>query len=621
MAIDIKTFRTDFIREVKDLAEENESHPTVTFINRMLLRFSDQLGMPTDIDHCYVDRRRQGKFKRMRLDAGSYDPTTMEANLFLADFNEDAVKTLGREDILDKVKSLVNFYVNACLGVFPPQASGPEANLANLLKRNRSVLNRLRLFILTTDKLSDRIKEIDLPAVTVEGNDLKIKLEVIDIERIYNNLEGPEEFTIETSAFGYPPIPCVKANISTDAYETYLAIVPGGFLATIYKEYGGKLLKANVRSFLNMTGSVNKGIRDTIKNEPQRFFAYNNGIATTAKNVEFVNTDCGLAMKSFTGLQIINGGQTTASLALVSVKERDVDLSNIFVQMKLTIANGDDKVFIRNIAKFANSQTKVTTTDLNSSHEYYVTLESLSRSTYAPVAPGAIKPTKWFFERTKKQYEQPMFQMKKAAKKQYEALYPKNQKINVQELARYIQLYELRPYDVAWGGEVNARRFHERIEAKWDADNSFCDEGHFKRIVALALFYARIKKLVSDAPWYQDKKGNLAQIVAYTFSKLVYSVKEAGFDIDLMAIWSAQEVPKCFNLDILGVAKLVFNNFYDPDAAHTDVREYCKREECWETISAIAYNLTDDVLDSLKVLKINSYMKSPRLPNGNDSLS
>ena len=105
MAIDIKAFRTDFIREVKDLAEENESHPTVTFINKMQLRFGDQLGMPTNLDHCYVDRQRQGKFKRMRLDAGSYDPTTMEANLFLADFNEDAVKTLGRQRPQDKARS------------------------------------------------------------------------------------------------------------------------------------------------------------------------------------------------------------------------------------------------------------------------------------------------------------------------------------------------------------------------------------------------------------------------------------------------------------------------------------------------------------------------------------
>ena len=598
MSMEIDAFREDFIRDVKYIAEESESHPTASFINMVIRRFGDELGMPTDIDFCYVDRPRQGKFKRMRLDAGGYDPTTFEGVLFLADFNEDEMRTIGKEEIHEKVKALVNFYVNACNGVYPAQASGPEAELANKLKRNRTALNRLRLFILTTDLLSDRIKEVNLPAVTVEGNDLRIKLDIIDIERIHSNVQGPEEFTISTEAFNCQPFPCIRADIATDAYETFLAIVPALFLAEIYKEYGGKLLKANVRSFLNMNGSVNKGIRETIRNEPQKFFAYNNGIATTAKNVEFVHTASGLAMKSFTGLQIINGGQTTASLAFVSVKEQR-SLENIFVQMKLTLVKGDDKAFIRNIAKYANSQTKVTSTDLNSSHEYYVMLETLSRRIFAPVSPGAVKPTKWFFERTKKQYEQPLFQMTKGEQKQYLSKYPKKQKFNIQELARNMQLYELRPFEVAWGGEVNARKFHVRIEERWDSDSSFCDEGYYKRVVALSLLYAKIKKLVMEADWYKMKKGNLAQIVAYTFSKLIDVVTKAGFKVNLMSIWAAQEVPPCFDEDIQNVAKLVFNDFYNPNAAHTDVREYCKRLECWEKISAIPYELSDNALDGI----------------------
>ena len=598
MAIDINAYREEFIRDVLYLAEENESHPTVTFLNRVTSQFSNEFGLPTNIEHCYVDRQRQGRFKRMKLDAGAYDPTTMEAYLFMADFNQDEVKTISKDDILDKVKALANFYVNACNGCYPPEASGPEAELANLLKRNRTVLNRLRLFIFTTDKISNRVKEVNLPAVAVEGNDLKIKLEVIDIERIYNSLEGPEEFKIETSDFGCNPIPCVRANIATDTYETYLAVVPGAFLAEIYKEYSGKLLKANVRSFLNMSGSVNKGIRDTIRTEPERFFAYNNGIATTAKEVEFLQTENGLALKSFTGLQIINGGQTTASLALVTVKDH-LDLSNIFVQMKLTIVKEADKTFIRNIAKYANSQTKVTTTDLNSSHEYYVMMETLSRRTYAPVAPGAVKPTKWFFERTKKQYEQPMFKMTKAQKKQYEAKYPKKQKINVQELARYIQLYECRPFDVAWGGELNARRFHERIEVKWDENRTFCDEGYFKRVVSMALLYSKIKKLVTDAAWYQEKKGNLMQIAAYTFSKFIYEIEKRNLKLDLLGIWNLQDIPECLDQDIIKISRLIFDEFYDPKAAHTDVREYCKREECWIKISGINFVFSESASDFL----------------------
>lgn len=600
METDLEVFRQDFIRDVLEIAEQGESHPTEAFIGRVLERLGNELGMPLEIDYCYVDRPKQGKYKRMRLDAGTYDATTFEADLFLADFNEGEKETLGKDDILDKVKSLVSFYVNACNGFYPAQASGPEADLANKLRRNRDALNRLRLFIFTTNQLSNRIKEFNLPPYMVDGNELKIKLEVVDIERMYNNIQGPEEFTIKVSDFRGKPIPCVKADIATEAYETYLAIVPAAFLAEIYKEYGGKLLKANVRSFLNMTGTVNKGIRETIRTEPERFFAYNNGIATTARSVKFEKTSSGLVMTEFDGLQIINGGQTTASLALVSVKEK-LPLDNIFVQMKLTIVHQDDKMFIRNIAKYANSQTKVTTTDLNSSHEYYVAMETLSRRIYAPVAPGAVKPTKWFFERTKKQYEQSFFKMTKGEIKRFQAVNPKKQKINVQELARNIQLFEQRPFDVAWGGELNARKFHERIEERWEADSSFCNEVYYKKAVALSMMYSRIKKLVSDAKWYQDKKGNLAQIVAYTFSKLVHAVEADGKEIDLMAIWSGQEVPECFDEDVLHIARLVFDEFYDPASPHTDVREYCKSNNCWETISELDYELTDNIEAGLKV--------------------
>ena len=154
---------------------------------------------------------------------------------------------------------------------------------------------------------------------------------------------------------------------------------------------------------------------------------------------------------------------------------------------------------------------------------------------------------------------------------------------------------------MAWGGELNARKFHERIEERWEADSSFCNEVYYKKAVALSMMYSRIKKLVSDAKWYQDKKGNLAQIVAYTFSKLVHAVEADGKEIDLMAIWSGQEVPECFDEDVLHIARLVFDEFYDPASPHTDVREYCKSNNCWETISELDYELTDNIEAGLKV--------------------
>lgn len=53
--------------------------------------------------------------------------------------------------------------------------------------------------------------------------------------------------------------------------DAYMGIVPGKFLADIYLKYGSKLLQGNVRAFLSIRGKVNKGIRDTIINNPNSF--------------------------------------------------------------------------------------------------------------------------------------------------------------------------------------------------------------------------------------------------------------------------------------------------------------------------------------------------------------
>lgn len=63
----------------------------------------------------------------------------------------------------------------------------------------------------------------------------------------------------------------------------YLAIIPGEVLYRLYDEYGPRLLEFNVRSFLQARGKVNRGIRDSLRNEPERFLAYNNGIVVTVR--------------------------------------------------------------------------------------------------------------------------------------------------------------------------------------------------------------------------------------------------------------------------------------------------------------------------------------------------
>ena len=97
----------------------------------------------------------------------------------------------------------------------------------------------------------------------------------VPIELDFENFEG-EKFDI----------PCLAANINNSNYKAYIAIISGTSLAKLYECYGARLLEQNVRSFLQFTGKINKGIRATIKNEPHMFLAFNNGIAATADHIE-----------------------------------------------------------------------------------------------------------------------------------------------------------------------------------------------------------------------------------------------------------------------------------------------------------------------------------------------
>ena len=74
-----------------------------------------------------------------------------------------------------------------------------------------------------------------------------------------------------------------------------------------------------MRSFLQARGKVNQGIRNTIRDEPHMFFSYNNGLSATADAIEVEQTDLGLRLVRADNLQIVNGGQTSNRIGVLSV--------------------------------------------------------------------------------------------------------------------------------------------------------------------------------------------------------------------------------------------------------------------------------------------------------------
>lgn len=602
--MDLMEFREYYINEIKAASLDLNVHPIMAFNEDVIDMMINDYNVVSELHDCYFQWLNGNKaFKSMKIDAAYLELSTNTVNFLISDFNEADVENLNNEFINKNCQYMINFFENVLKGFFNgTEESAPYTELAVNIRRNIAYINKLHLFIASTNKLSGRVKTINLPNFIFDGKSFKVELDIIDITRIYNTkAEGfeKEPIIIDVSDFGEKGIQCIKAEIEDENYEAYLAVVPGKFLADIYDKYGARLLESNVRSFLNVKGGVNKGIRGTILNERNKFFTYNNGISTTAKSIECNNIQgLGNCIVKFNDLQIINGGQTTASLASARIRD-GAALDHIYVQMKLTIIKNNDAEFIRNISKYSNSQNKVTSADLNSNHPYYIRIEEFSRKIYAPPALGKAYQEMWFFERSRGQYEQPMMKMTKAKRDEYQRIRPKDKKFTKTDLAKFLNSADMKPYYVSWGSEVNATKFQEDMEKLWEKDNSVYNETYYKDLIAKAIVYKSIDKLISQLSWYKENRAYKPQLVTYTFSKFVYLAKENGKILDYKKIWDKQKIPEEYINDIEGIAKQVFDTINDPNKTQKNISTYCKQKTCWDDVIEKKYQLSEDTISML----------------------
>ncbi len=233
-------------------------------------------------------------------------------------------------------------------------------------------------------------------------------------------------------------LPALKASQDNAALESYLMIVPGHQLASIYDRWGARLLEANVRSFLQARAKTNKGIQKTIKDAPELFFPYNNGLSATADEVTCVQTSSGLAVSSINNLQIVNGAQTTGSIH-ASLRLAKEQLDRVFVQMKLTVVPPDrSEEIVPRISEFANTQNKVNAADFFSNHPFHIRMEQISRSTIFAAPDNERHDSKWFYERSRGQYINERAKLKPTQQKKFDLEFPKTKLFSKTDLAKFV---------------------------------------------------------------------------------------------------------------------------------------------------------------------------------------
>ena len=591
----IREFFHSFRQELMAGAEANQNFQLAEFAEAVTKELIDT-GFIEGFEFCHF-RAQRG----VRVDGYYFNNEERTLELFVADFDcRDELLSLTKTDAESAFKRVVNFFEASKEKRLYQELEDttPEYGLARQIDEHGGLIRKISFFLLSERELSDRLQTLDDNAVC----GIPAAYHIWDISRLWRQRSSrghKEALDINFSEVFGTGISCLSVHLGSDAYQSFLIVIPATILASLYEKYGARLLEQNVRCFLQARGNVNKGIRSTIINEPQMFFAYNNGITATAQEVETRQTESGLEIVRIKDLQIVNGGQTTASLFHTSHRDK-TSLDGIFVQMKLSVIDNeeDSETVVPRISEYANTQNRVNAADFFSNHPFHIRMEEISRRIWARAQRGAQRETKWFYERARGQYADAQSKFTPSERKKFQAEHPKPQMFTKTDLAKFENVWDENPRFVNLGAQKNFSQYAKRIGKEWEKSSKEFGDFYFKRAIARAILFRKTEKLVSAQSWYNG--GYRANIVAYTLALLGYYASQHERALDFMNIWEQQSVSSDVETAIVVTAKLVHDNIISPPKGISNVTEWCKQDGCWQCLKEKAAELENTLPDDFK---------------------
>lgn len=585
-------FHREFLAEVQGEADAQGLITTEAFLEKMG-DILDESGELSSFSQCY----HEGVFKQKRaqVDAYGWDADDEEGalSLVISDFHRGHEPgSIGKTDANKLLSRLVQFVMASLDREYREslEESSQAYALADLIKRCWKKITKIKLILVT-----NRINKSRTDAQPVgKIGEVPVTSNVWDLGRIQRFIEAGqtrEDLVIDFAADFGEAIPVLRASFDGAPLESYIAVIPGAQLAAIYDRWGARLLEANVRSFLQARGKVNGGIRDTIKKDPAMFFSYNNGLTTTAESVEVASIGEGLFLMSASNFQIVNGGQTTASIHAVR-KVAAEQLKDVYVQMKLTVVPpAESEIVVPNISQFANSQNKVNAADFFANHPFHIRMEEYSRRMLAPIGDTGYREHKWFYERARGQFADERGRRSPTERKTFDAMFPKAQFFTKTDLAKFENSYRCKPHIVSFGAQKNFAELAKTIGDEWGKnDGAAFDEMWFQRLVAKAIIFRHLEQITLAQSWYTG--GYRANIVTYGIAKVVHDADARGGVVDLDAVWRQQRVQPDLERALLAAAEAANEVITNPPTGVRNMSEWAKKQACWAELAkrSISYD-------------------------------
>ena len=587
----------DFLREtqtaVRSQMREGALYEELVFAGIVMDHMSE-IGMTFEPVECHFEGKVGNA--NLRLSGYSVSDDSDQLDFFVSLYaGVDVPTPIPDSETKTAVEQCLRFLTLCAEGKMAPKLdpSSDVRSLAETLQAIYSDLEQVRVYVIT-----DRVaKSKSFKTRDIGGK--AVRLEVMDIERLHRHWsEGKprDELVVDFTQVSGAPLPCVFVPGESDDYDYAMTAIPGEALRLLYEKFGARLLEANVRSFLSVKGKgVNAGIQATLRTAPERFMAYNNGIVIVADEAFLGRTGDGSAgITWLKGLQIVNGGQTTASLYFTKKKYPDTDLSRVRVPAKIIVMKVQDSTkeeeLVSDISRFANSQNAVRQSDLSANKPFHIEIEKLALSTYCPDGVG-----RWFYERAAGSYNTMLAREGSTParlKQLKEIVTPPSRKITKTDLAKYMNAWGRKPDLVSLGSQKNFERFMDGLrEVEGQSPAPLPDVAAFKAMIAKAIVFKKTHALVR--PMFPAFQGNVA---AYLVSMLA---DHLGDRIDLDKIWTRQDISQPLRQQ-LQVWAVEVNDALHSSSGGKMISEWAKKPECWEAVRSSSYSPVRDTIPELR---------------------
>ena len=565
----------DFFLRVKNEIEDSDEHPQEV-LTKIYTDILYDNGTISDYELVFFEREIAKS--NVKINGYSFSEEDLRLDLFISHHDpSEKIQEIKYNKVLELIESAKNFYLQSTKKLYEKINKKEDAyDISKIIFKHYKDITTVRIVVLTNCECEKT------PPMQRDGK-IEFQNFLFDNKRIFSSsLGGANSTTIRVDFTKFrEKVRCMLAHKSSDKISSYMAFIPGDVLFNIYRIFGQRLLSLNVRSFLQLGTKINKGIRQTLIDEPDRFFSYNNGIVVVVDDIELGKDKDGSFIKSATGFQIVNGGQTTATLYRTK-KQDNTNFSKVVVPAKITLVKKEYlNEVVPKISEYANTQNVVKKADFSSNHQFHIDIKKLSQKI------RTSEGQQWFYERMRGEYQVQKMKQKdlgKDKKSKFLEISPSNMKFTKEDLAKFINCWHyLDPHIACTGAQksfvtfmnlLNDKKFHEKI-----------DDEFFEKYCAISILFNKTSKIIKDN---QSIGGYRSQVLNYTVSLISYHTsRKINFDL----IWADQNISRQFE-DIINKWSTKIYEIIQKTAEGRNVSEWCKKEECWEELTDRNFTFT-----------------------------